>query len=99
MSISLYCSNNSGYRGGDRCHPTATRERGAWQIQEIRAVRAWRLQDTLFPQFDWSACSQCRVGIIIKDVFGTDARQPEVMPLLLLRRFARKFGKNRCPTM
>ena len=84
MSISLYCNNNSGYCGGDRCHLTATRKRGAWQIQEIRAVRAWRLRDTLFPPFDWSACSQCRAGFIIKDVFGTDARQPEVTPFSLL---------------
>ena len=59
MSISLYCNNISGYRGGDRCHPTPTHKRGAWQLQEIRAVRAWRLRDTLFPPFDWSACSQC----------------------------------------
>ena len=74
MSISLYCNNNSGYRGGDRCHPTVTRKRGAWQIQEIRAVRVWRLRDTLFSPFDWSAFSEFRAGI------GTDARQPEVMP-------------------
>ena len=37
-------------------------------------MRAWRLRDTLFPPFDWSACSQFRAGVLIgslsKDVFG-----------------------------